>query len=136
MADAHPLPTPRVSGRSRVSSHVDTIELFSHSVPLPPPSSSFSNSRTLPTFTSTFLTSPLTGVDASTVVVGNYPKLGAQGIASACLTAKTHSAYAVLIQGSKGDIRIPPMLMNPSKFTLELKGEEPKTIEFPIPGHG
>lgn len=68
--------------------------------------------------------------------MGNYPKLGAQGIASACLTAKTHSAYAVLIQGSKGDIRIPPMLMNPSKFTVELKGQEPKTVEFPIPGHG
>lgn len=94
------------------------------------------NARTLPEITSTFLKSPLTGVDNSTVIIGNYDKMGAQGIATCSMDAKTHPSYAVLIQGEKGDIRVPPLTMNPSRFTVELRGEEPQEKHFPIPGHG
>lgn len=94
------------------------------------------NQRTLPEITSTFMKSDLTGVDEATVVIGNYPKLGAQGICTTTLNAKTSSHYAVLIQGEKGDIRVPPMPMNPSKFYIELKGEEPKQVDMAIPGSG
>lgn len=94
------------------------------------------NERTPPEITSTFLKTPLTGVDNSTVIIGNYEKLGAQGIATCSMDAKTHSSYAVLIQGEKGDIRVPPLTMNPRKFSIELKDQQPHEKEFPIPGHG
>lgn len=94
------------------------------------------NERALPEITSTFLKTPLTGVDNSTVIIGNYEKLGAQGIATCSMDAKTHSSYAVLIQGEKGDIRVPPLTMNPSRFFIELKGQDPREVELPIPGHG
>lgn len=94
------------------------------------------NNRTLPEFVSTFTKSPLTGVDDSTVVIGNYNKIGAQGIATTTLLANTNPSYAVLIQGEKGDIRIPPATMNPSKFWIELHGQPSKQIDMPIPGLG
>lgn len=92
------------------------------------------NARAHPEFTSTFTKSPLTGVDDSTVVIGNYPRLGAQGIATTSLHAKTSSVYSVLIQGEKGDIRVPPMPMNPERFFLDLKGQESKEIEISMNG--
>ena len=94
------------------------------------------NARSQPEWTSTFTRSPLTNVDDSTVVIGNYPRLGAQGIATTSLHAKTNPTYSVLIQGEKGDIRVPPMPMNPSRFFLEIRGEESKEIEVPLNCNG
>lgn len=94
------------------------------------------NARSKPDFTASFTRSELTGVDDSVVIVGNYPKVGATGIASTTLKAKTSSSYAVLIQGEKGDIRIPPMTMNPSRFFIELHGEGSREVSMPHPGGG
>ncbi|CAO1615944.1 unnamed protein product [Sympodiomycopsis kandeliae] len=94
------------------------------------------NKGDFPSIVSTMLKTPLTGVDNSTTIIGNYEKLGAQGIATCSMDAKTNSSYAVLIQGEKGDIRVSPLTMNPSKFTIELKDQQPVEKHFPIPGHG
>ncbi|CAO1620056.1 unnamed protein product [Parajaminaea phylloscopi] len=94
------------------------------------------NARTKPQINATLTRSQLTGVDESVVIVGDYSKVGAVGIASSALKAKTSASYAVLIQGDKGDIRVPPMTMNPQRFYIELHGQSPEEKSFPHPGGG
>lgn len=94
------------------------------------------NEFTYPQITSSFLKSPLTGVDDTTTVIGNYPKIRAQGIATTCLNVDTSPSYSVLIQGEKGDIIIPRRPQNPQEFYIELRGKEREVRKYPIPGLG
>ena len=99
------------------------------------------NQRTPPKVTGSIVKTPLTGVDEYTTMVLNFDKLGAQGVATTNMTVRSPHQYVVLVQGEKGDLTVPWAPYRPERYTLHLKDSEgnytePKTKEFPIPGHG
>ncbi|SOV04009.1 related to dimeric dihydrodiol dehydrogenase [Ustilago sp. UG-2017a] len=100
------------------------------------------NHKTAPEVTGSIVKSKLTGVDASTTMVFNFPTISAQGIATTNMTIRSSEKYVVLIQGEKADMTIPWAPYRPESFTIHQKDSEgvytgkKEDNKFDIPGHG
>ncbi|KAJ1018693.1 hypothetical protein NDA13_006380 [Ustilago tritici] len=100
------------------------------------------NHKTAPEVTGSIVKSKLTGVDASTTMVFNFPTISVQGIATTNMTIRSSEKYVVLIQGEKADMTIPWAPYRPESFTIHQKDSEgvytgkKEDNKFDIPGHG
>ncbi|KAG8959921.1 hypothetical protein FRC03_007291 [Tulasnella sp. 419] len=73
-------------------------------------------------------------VDESTSITLTFEKLHATAVLTTSLLCHTTYGRSVLIQGDKGDIIIPSSAPRPGSYILQLKGQEPTTVEIPNGG--
>ncbi len=74
-----------------------------------------------------------TGVDGQTTVTTQHAG-GAHGIATTTLWARTPTR--AFLAGTLGAIEVHPDFYRPSSCTLQVRGAEPQTYRFDVPGHG